>query len=172
MRLLFEIDTKDYDPAGPVVSRPSARAILLCEKKIYLVHSTRFDYFKFPGGGIHANESREEALSRETEEETGLIVKRDSIREFGCVHRVQKDDESENGIFLQDSYYYFAEVDSHRASPRLDAYEKEEGFALKLVDPLEAIRINLTHDHGEADPVMIERDTMVLRILIEGHCFE
>ena len=52
MRLLFEIDTKDYSPTGKAYIRPSARAIIVRDGKIAMVHSRVYDYYKFPGGGI------------------------------------------------------------------------------------------------------------------------
>ena len=54
MRLLFEMDQKDYDPTGRAFIRPSVRGILLLDGKVAMVHSLKFDYYKFPGGGIEA----------------------------------------------------------------------------------------------------------------------
>ena len=50
MRLLFEIDLKNYDKNGKAFIRPSARAIIIKDNKIYMVHSLLYDYYKFPGG--------------------------------------------------------------------------------------------------------------------------
>ena len=74
MRLLFEIDLKNYDENGKAFRRPSARAIIIKDNKIYMVHSLVYDYYKFPGGGIESNESNIDALIRETKEEAGLIA--------------------------------------------------------------------------------------------------
>ena len=52
MKLLFEIDKKNYDNDGKAFIRPSARAIIIKDNKIYMVHSLVYDYYKFPGGGI------------------------------------------------------------------------------------------------------------------------
>ena len=52
MKLLFEIDLKNYDKNGKAFKRPSARAIIIKDNKIYMVHSLVYDYYKFPGGGI------------------------------------------------------------------------------------------------------------------------
>ncbi|MBO5542465.1 MAG: NUDIX domain-containing protein [Acholeplasmatales bacterium] len=80
MRLLFEIDLKDYDKKGKAFIRPSARAIIIKDNKVYMVHSLVYDYYKFPGGGIEKNESNIDALIRETAEEAGLVVIKDSIK--------------------------------------------------------------------------------------------
>lgn len=101
MRELFEIDTKDYDINGTTVSRPSSRAIIIKEGKVAMIHSLKYDYYKFPGGGIEKGETKEEALVREVKEETGLIVKEETIKEFGMVHRIQKGDYED--VFIQDN---------------------------------------------------------------------
>lgn len=56
MRMLFEIDKKDYVHNGSVFSRPSARAIIIKAGKIAMVHSKKYNYYKFSGGGIEADE--------------------------------------------------------------------------------------------------------------------
>ena len=52
MKELFSMDRKDYNPEGKVTSRPSARGIIAKDGKVLLVHSKKFDYYKFPGGGM------------------------------------------------------------------------------------------------------------------------
>lgn len=59
MRQLFQMDRKDYDPDWHVFSRPSARAILIRDGKAGMIHSLKYDYYKFPG----ADWSREKRLS-------------------------------------------------------------------------------------------------------------
>ncbi len=51
MRILFEMDKKDYVPNGSVFSRPSARAIIIKDGKIAMVYSKKYNYYKFPVGG-------------------------------------------------------------------------------------------------------------------------
>ena len=64
MRLLFEIDTKDYDPNGRAFVRPSSRSIIIREQTVAMVHSQKYNYYKFPGGGIERDERKEDALIR------------------------------------------------------------------------------------------------------------
>ena len=66
MRLLFEIDTKDYDINGKAFIRPSVRSIIIRENKVAMVHSIKYDYYKFPGGGIEPGETPEQCVLRET----------------------------------------------------------------------------------------------------------
>lgn len=56
MKLLFEIDTKDYDIHGKKCIRPSVRSIIIKENKVAMVYSKKNDYYKFPGGGIETDE--------------------------------------------------------------------------------------------------------------------
>ena len=92
MRRLFEIDLKDYDGCMKVFKRPSARAVIFKGDKIALVYATNEKYYKFPGGGIHEDEDKREALLREVKEEVGLTVIPESIKEYGSVLRRQRSD--------------------------------------------------------------------------------
>lgn len=91
MRTLFCLDMKNYDPAWPRIIRPSVRAIILAGDRLLMVHSLRYDYYKFPGGGMEKGESQIETLIRETREEAGVQVIPGSVEEYGVVHRIQAD---------------------------------------------------------------------------------
>jgi len=171
MKLLFEIDKKDYDNNGKAFIRPSARAIIIKDNKIYMVHSLVYDYYKFPGGGIENDESNIDALIRETKEEAGLVVIKDSIKEYGYVHRIQKAKDPGFSKFIQDNYYYLCDVENNRINQKLDDYERYEKFTLELVDPRIAININRNKEHGPKDLDMIEREAKVLELLIEDGYF-
>lgn len=165
MRLLFEIDTKDYDLNGTAFVRPSARCIIVKDGKVAMVHSVKYNYYKFPGGGIEGDESKTDALIRETLEETGLKIIPESVKEFGYVHRIQKDDCSDHGCFIQDNYYYLCDVENGSETQKLDDYEADEQFTLEYIEPSKAVLINRTSNHGSADLIMIERESRVLEIL-------
>ena len=170
MRLLFEIDLKNYDKNGKAFIRPSARAIIIKDNKTYMVHSLVYDYYKFPGGGIEKNESNIDALIRETAEEAGLIVVKDSIKEYGYVHRIKKAKDPGYSKFIQDNYYYICDVEDKKINQKLDDYEDFEKFTLELVDPMIAIDINRNKEHGPKDQNMLEREAKVLELLInEGY---
>ena len=168
MRLLFEMDAKNYDPAGTVFSRPSVRGIILRGGTVAMVHSLKYDYYKFPGGGIEKGESPVEAVIRETAEEAGLVVLPGTVREYGYVHRVQKG--KRENMFIQDNYYFLCEVQGQAGAQSLDGYEAEERFTLEWVRPRTAIQVNREHDHGAKDQIELEREAKVLeRLIAEGY---
>ena len=164
MRLLFTLDSKDYDPNGTVRTRPSVRAIICRDGKVAMVRSRKYDYYKFPGGGIEPGETMKQALIRETREEAGLAVLPESIREYGYVHRVMKGEKED--MFVQDNYYYLCRTSPQRLGQQLDDYEAEERFTLEYISPQEAICVNRTHDHGPKSQQMLEREARVLECLM------
>ncbi len=170
MRLLFNMDANDYNKNGRAFVRHSARCITIQNGRVAMVHSLKYDYYKFPGGGIEQNETRVQALIRETEEEAGLVIVPESIREFGYVHRVEKSDHMDADYFVQDNFYYLCEVQKAKTIQKLDDYEADEHFTLEWVEPDKAIVVNRTVDHGPKEQNMLEREARVLEILkAEGH---
>lgn len=170
MRILFEMDKKDYVPDGSVFSRPSARAVIIKDGKIAMVYSKKYNYYKFPGGGIEADESMEDALIREVLEETGLCVIRDSIREYGQVHRIQRG--TKEDIFIQDNYYFLCCVKEDIEQQNLDEYEADESFTLEFLEPQFAINVNRETILDDFTPVMLEREALVLELLIQEGYFD
>lgn len=142
MERLFKMDIKNYSKSDIAVSRPSARAVIWAgDDKLAMVYSRRYKYYKFPGGGICSDEDKKEALAREVHEETGLVVKMDSIREYGSVLRSQKSGRQGNTVFEQENFYYLCSVDAV-GEQELDEYEKEAEFELQYVSAGDAIAVN------------------------------
>lgn len=164
MKKLFTIDLKDYDLLSQRYVRPSARAIIIKDNKVALVYSKKYGYYKFPGGGIKENESPVTALIREVKEEVGLTVKKETIREFGSVLRIQKSET--NSIFYQENYYYLCDVCDEILTQELDEYEKEEGFCLVFANPILAAENNYSLKLNKFNQTMIERDAKVLELLV------
>ena len=164
MRLLFELNSGDFDPNGTAFVRPSVRAIIRQQGRVAMVHSLKYDYYTFPGGGIEPGEQQEQTLIRETKEEAGLVVLPASIREYGYVHRVQG--RKDGSVFIQDNYYYLCDTLPEQLNQQLDDYEAEERFTLEYVDPRQAIGVNRSPDHGPKDQQMLEREARVLEYLM------
>lgn len=169
MRTLFDMDMKDYDPGGKTFVRHSARGIILRDGKAAMVHSLKYDYYKFPGGGIEEGESPIEAVIREVAEESGLQVIPETIQEYGVVPRRKRSDRG--GIFVQDNYYYLCDVAENIQPQILDDYEAEEHFTLEFVEPKHAIQTNRYADHGPKEQTMLEREAKVLECLMREGFF-
>lgn len=167
MRLLFELDKKDYENCTHTFVRNSARSIIIVDKKIAMIHSLKYDYHKFPGGGIENGENPVNAMVRETREEAGLAVKPETVKEYGYVHRIQKSDGDATECFVQDNYYYLCEVEEDRVPQCLDNYEAQEEFTLELVEPELAIKKNCSVTGSPYNLMMFEREARVIEMLME-----
>lgn len=168
MNLLFELDYKNYNENGSIFKRPSARAIIIRDSKIAMVYSKKYNYYKYPGGGIKNNEDKVDALIREVKEEVGLEVIKESIKEFGYVLRKERG--TIEDIFIQENYYYLCDVGSNIYHQSLDDYEKEEEFTLRWVTPKKILETNINGNHFDVDSFtknIIERDSLVTKLLKE-----
>ena len=166
MRLLFEMDKKDYGGCTRTFARDSARSIIIKDGRIAMIHSQKYDYYKFPGGGIESGENPIEAMIRETQEEAGLMVLPETVKEYGYVHRIQKSDQNPSECFVQDNYYYLCDAVDGLVSQNLDDYEKKESYRLEYVEPALAIKKNLRVKESPYNPMMFEREARVLEMLL------
>ena len=173
MKQLFTMDLKNYGADWKRSRRDSARAIIhVGVDKLALVYATKLGYYKFPGGGIHEGEDKIAALAREVQEEVGLVLVLESVREYGVASRYQKSGLAENTIFVQDNFYYECDVERDESgnlkiiSQNLDAYEDEAGFELRIVSIKEAALANRQyHDTNDFNIAMIARDARVLEMM-------
>ena len=115
MRTLFVFDYKDYKENGTVGIRPSVRGIIIKDGRIAMVHSRKYNYYAFPGGGIDPGEKKEETLIREIREELGLDVIPESIKEYGLVIRKEKG--AIDDLFILENYYFLCQKERHRIVP-------------------------------------------------------
>ena len=145
MRLLFEMDKGDHSGCTHSFIRNSARSIIIRDGKVAMVHSLKYDYYKFPGGGIESGEH--------------------PVREFGYVHRVQKSDHDDTERFVQNNFYYLCETEENQVPQNLDAYEAEESFRLEYVDPEAVIRKNRSVKDSPYNGIMFEREARILELL-------
>ena len=166
MRLLFEMDKKDYAQCTHTFTRNSARSIIIRDGRVAMIHSLQYDYYKFPGGGIENGERPVDAMIRETREEAGLAVIPESVREYGYVHRIQRSDKDASECFVQDNFYYLCEAADQPVPQQLDDYEALESFRLEYVEPHAAIRRNRSVKTGPYNRAMFEREACVLETLI------
>ncbi|MBD5092964.1 MAG: NUDIX domain-containing protein [Subdoligranulum sp.] len=172
MRLLFEMDKKDYDKCTHSFVRNSARSIIIKGKKVAMIYSVKYGYYKFPGGGIENGENPVDAMIRETREESGLVVLSDTVKEYGYVHRIQRSDGDETECFIQDNYYYLCKTADEVVLQELDDYEAKETYTLEYVEPDVAIRKNRQVMQSPYNQMMFEREARVLELLIADGLFE
>ena len=156
------------DPKIKIANRYAARAIVIQDNKILMVHTNKGDY-KFPGGGIKKAESHEEALRREVTEETGYIV--DQMQEqAGVIVQRNPNQFDTGGIFQMTSYYYFCNVKSDKTEQHLDKYEQDQEFSPVWIDIDEVIAKNeaiLTQKNSQINP-WVYRETLALRRIKEA----
>ena len=170
MRMLFEMNKHDYDDCTHSFVRNSARSIIIRDGKVAMIHSLKYDYYKFPGGGIEHGEEPVDAMIRETREESGMIVIPESIQEYGYVHRIQKSDKDPTEVFVQDNYYFICDSQKTVVSQELDDYESKESYSLEFIDPHDAIQKNRNVTQSPYNQIMFEREAKVLELLIsEGY---
>lgn len=165
MRILLELDSRDYDPTLPVSKREAVRGIIVQGDKLLMIHSRRYDEYKFPGGGLHYREDLIEGLAREVLEETGRVVIPESVKEYGVAveRRLERDKVS---IFEHLSYYYFCQVEDTVLPTNLDAYEEEFGYEAQMLPAKDALEHNrLLDPFGQ--PKWVARESHVLELLIQ-----
>lgn len=164
MRTIAIFDEKNYKENANRFIREAVRAVIIKNGKVALVKSLKENHYKFPGGGIEKNESHIDTLIRETKEETGLVIKPNTIKECGLIHEIRKSIYN-NDIFEQKSYYYFAEVEDNILNQELSENEKELQYVLEWVNPSIAYEVNTNLGKEYVNKFLL-REACVLKLLI------
>ncbi len=138
--------------------REAARAIVIDDhSNVALLHLSRDDYYKLPGGGIEVLEDKVSALKRECKEEIGCSI--DEIIEIGIIVEYRK-----LANLKQTSYCYFAKVKGEKGTPRLEEGEIEEGMRevwLPYENAVDLIK-NSIGRNDEQKLYIIPRDSLFL----------
>lgn len=166
MRILNELfRAEKINLSGNAISREAVRGIIIENKKLLMIYSSKNGDYKFPGGGTDIGESYEDTLIREVREESGaMVTKVKSL--FGIVIEYDKPIEKEFDVFKMTSYYYICEVSSNFGKQSLDKYEKELGFIPVWIDINKAIEINKTIiESAKKTPQWTKRETSILEII-------
>lgn len=94
------------------ITMAGSRAIIIRDGKILLTHETKSGWWLFPGGGMEDGETPEECCIRETEEETGMIVR--PLRRFLTLYEYYEE-------YRYVSCYFVCEVTGSRHMRLTDA---------------------------------------------------
>lgn len=167
MKVLLEIDKKNYDPSWPCVVREAVRAIVLRGDKLALVKSGTEGWYKFPGGGVEKGESQEAAVLRETREETGLVLLPESVRPFGIVRELRRARSGKEEWFEHRSYCYWADAQDQVVAQSLEGDEAELQFELAWVGIQEAYETNKRILEQRGGAPFLLRETRVLELLLD-----
>lgn len=138
--------------------RIRAGIVLIQDDKVALIerHRAGLHYFVFPGGGVEAGESLEQAAVREAREELGVVV---AIK--------QKVAEVKVGPGSRQVYFLVEQTDGEFGTgvgeeyTDSDPYSKEEGSYIPIWMPVE----ELTH-HQNIYPADVAK--MVVRSMQDG----
>ncbi|MGM0436130.1 MAG: NUDIX hydrolase [Bacillota bacterium] len=129
-------------PDGPV--RKGARAVIVLNDKLVMLHLKTINLYTLPGGGIEPDETPEEALKREVMEETGYEV-------IDAHETVILKEHFPDSIWHH--HFFRVKVDETRHTA-LKLTEEEKALDSRVIMPTveEAFRLldtsKSTHEHG------------------------
>ncbi len=156
MALINPENVSDEESFNYKVREASRAVIFDDDKNIALLHATKYNYYKLPGGGIEKGEDPERALRRECMEEIGCNVK--ITKDLGTILEYRK-----KYNLKQISYCYIGNVIGEKGVSQLMDNEIEEGFEtvwFPIKNALDKVR-NGKKEVYEAQ-YMIARDTIIL----------
>jgi 8-oxo-dGTP pyrophosphatase MutT (NUDIX family) len=139
--------------------RRAARVIVFDkDNNIALLHATRDNYHKLPGGGVEEGEDIMSALRREVIEEIGCEIT--NTKELGVVEEFRN-----QHSFHQISNCFIAELSGEKGKPKLTQSEIDEGFEPIWLSLDEAIKIIDSEDMKKfyRAQFMIARDLVFLK---------
>lgn len=164
MRLLFEVDKKDYDQNAERTYRYSACGIVIRGRTIAMCFVDKYGVYVIPGGGIETGETAKQAVVREMHEETGLRIIPESIIEYGYVHNVRKG--KYEPVYVVDDYYFLCHAEDEIDEVNLTENEIANGYHFGFVNPFEILKENDSRLLAGKSPCLFERERHLLNKLI------
>ena len=149
---------------GKTVHRIAVRAVIQRGPSLLMILSANVGDYKFPGGGVQAGETHEQALRREVSEECGAELSHMG-EEIGSVVEYNHAKDSGFETFKMTSYYYRCEVMDGFGAQDLDDYERDLGFRPVWVSIEEAIQQNKSLLEADKRPGWLKREIFALEYL-------
>ena len=121
-------------------TREASRALIVQDGMILLIHETGSDLWIIPGGGIEKDETPEKCCVRETEEETGKLIR--PLQEFTTLFEYYEE-------YCYITHYFICEV-TGSGRMHLTQAEVHRGVKPKWIPFTEAMDI-FSHHQSYAD---------------------
>lgn len=161
---LINLENVSESEASGYRIRETARAAIFDEdRRIAIIHVTKYKFFKLPGGGIEKGESVIEALRRECKEEVGCDI--EILEEVGKVTEHRK-----RSALKQTSYCYTAKQVGKRETPHLTEDEIEEGVVvtwMSVEEAMQKIEQSMSTDDYKGSYI-VRREHAFLNAILEG----
>ncbi len=163
MKKLLVLDYKNYTEELPVYEKHTVRAIIMKDGKLAMQQSHTGEY-KILGGVVEEGENHLTTILREVEEEAGMFVKPDSLREIGVVEEKRLDVFYKNRIYHCLTYFYGCDVEDGVVPLKLTDSEVAKGYKLAWATPKQIVETNraLIKEKWKL------RDTEFVNLLLEG----
>lgn len=141
--------------------RRAARAVLFDDEgKVAILHVSKNNYHKLPGGGVEENEDLKQALTREIKEEVGCEM--EIGQEIGSIVEYKNYPDGTN--LKHESICYFGKLKGEKGVAQFTEEEADRGFELIWVSLDEAIDLlkndNPSDYHGK---LIRQRDSVFLK---------
>lgn len=163
MKVLAVYDEKNYSEDMPEYERYCVRGIIIRDGKVATQKGRAGDY-KILGGGMEPDEDIVLALAREVQEESGLVIIPETIREAGEIFE-KREDLYEKGIkYICHTLFYLCDAEEELRETNMTASEIKKGYHLEWATFEEIIKGNKKFMHQP----WIRRDTEFIRMLAEG----